>query len=358
MMEGDEIVFSMRYLTLAAFSAFLLFGAWSAAAEVKEPSIYCQHDEYGYVDMEAGQECTVGWSPISQDQYQKGLAAEELLDSKKPGPSDKDESVVINWDDFYKLADRGDAWVQFNLGNMYANGWGVPVNNVRAYMWWSLAKAQGDKEAADNLDIVKEQMTPAQIGKAQVLATNWQQASSQQSYQKEEQNVDLEAERKVLNEKLTKIIMEAINWAPLEVTEGTLDNPGPPISQTCPPDVAKRIQEVSEEEFTKLLEKISGDLAIAISNQLSEKLSLSQIRLAIEALENFSGWSDNERKEFQESELGKMVQQIVKPAIVESLKFIGPKFGQLAPKTFQDIEKKLKTEDITKVSEHNWCLQD
>ena len=201
-------------------------------------------------------------------------------------------------------------------------------------------------------------MTPAQIAKAQALATDWRQASSQQSSKKEEQNVDLEAERKVLNEKLTKIIMEAINWAPLEVTEGTLDNPGPPISQTCPPDVAKRIQEVSEEEFTKLLEKISGDLAIAISNQLSEKLSLSQIRLAIEALENFSGWSDNERKEFQESELGKMVQQIVKPAIVESLKFIGPKFGQLAPKTFQGIEKKLKTEDITKVSEHNWCLQD
>jgi hypothetical protein len=45
------------------------------------------------------------------------------------------------------------------------------VNNVRAYMWWSLAKAQGHENAADNLDIVKNEMTPAQIAKAQELAT-------------------------------------------------------------------------------------------------------------------------------------------------------------------------------------------
>jgi hypothetical protein len=54
---------------------------------------------------------------------------------------------------------------------MYVNGDGVPVNNVRAYMWWSLAKAQGHENAADNLDIVKNEMTPAQIAKAQELAT-------------------------------------------------------------------------------------------------------------------------------------------------------------------------------------------
>jgi len=54
---------------------------------------------------------------------------------------------------------------------VYVNGDGVPVNNVRAYMWWSLAKAQGHENAADNLNIVKNEMTPAQIAKAQELAT-------------------------------------------------------------------------------------------------------------------------------------------------------------------------------------------
>jgi hypothetical protein len=40
-------------------------------------------------------------------------------------------------------------------------------------MWWSLAKAQGYKSAANNLDIVKNRMTPADISKAQALASEW-----------------------------------------------------------------------------------------------------------------------------------------------------------------------------------------
>jgi hypothetical protein len=49
------------------------------------------------------------------------------------------------------------------------------VNNVKAYMWWALAKAQGDEGAAGNLDIIKEQMTPADISKAQALVDEWRQ---------------------------------------------------------------------------------------------------------------------------------------------------------------------------------------
>ena len=336
-----------RILATLAVVGALLFSAGSAWADLDDAKAAAQRGDFVTLLKEL--------RPLAEQSV--AAAQYELGNMHRLGKGvPKDDAEAVKW--YSKAAEQGHAWAQSNLSVMYVKGAGVPKDYVAAHMWASLAKAQGIKKAAAILDYLKERMTAADISKAQALATNWQQASSQQSYQKEEQNVDLEAERKALNEKLIKIIMEAINWAPLEVTEGTLDNPGPPISKTCPPDVAKRIQEVSEEEFTKLLEKISGDLAIAISNQLSEKLSLSQIRLAIEALENFSGWSDNKRKEFQKSELGKMVQQIVKPAIVESLKFIGPKFGQLAPKTFQDIEKKLKTEDITKVSEHNWCLLD
>ena len=54
---------------------------------------------------------------------------------------------------------------------MYTNGEGVPVNNVKAYIWWSLAKAQGNWFAATNLDRAKIEMTPAQIAKAQALAS-------------------------------------------------------------------------------------------------------------------------------------------------------------------------------------------
>ena len=68
---------------------------------------------------------------------------------------------------------QGHADAQNNLGVMYSTGEGVPVNNVKAYMWWALAKAQGDEGAAGNLDIIKEQMTPDQITKAQALASEW-----------------------------------------------------------------------------------------------------------------------------------------------------------------------------------------
>ena len=69
----------------------------------------------------------------------------------------------------------GHADAQSLLGFMYAKGYGVPVNNVRAYMRWSLAKAQGDENAAEGLDIVKKQMSPAQISKAQTLASEWRE---------------------------------------------------------------------------------------------------------------------------------------------------------------------------------------
>jgi len=75
--------------------------------------------------------------------------------------------------EFLALAEQGHADAQYNLGVMYDEGTGVPVNNVRAYMWWSLAKAQGHESAASNLDIVKNRMTPADISKAQALASEW-----------------------------------------------------------------------------------------------------------------------------------------------------------------------------------------
>ena len=62
---------------------------------------------------------------------------------------------------------------QFNLGQMYGLGKGVPVNYIDAYMWWSLAKAQGHERAATSLDRIKKRMTPADISKAQALASEW-----------------------------------------------------------------------------------------------------------------------------------------------------------------------------------------
>lgn len=50
-----------------------------------------------------------------------------------------------------RLAERGYAWAQFNLGLMYAEGFGVPQNNTEAVKWYRLAAEQGEGRAQNNL---------------------------------------------------------------------------------------------------------------------------------------------------------------------------------------------------------------
>jgi TPR repeat protein len=60
------------------------------------------------------------------------------------------------------------------LGSLYATGRGVPLDNVLAHMWFSLAAAAGDADAARRRDVVAVQMTPDQLATAQKLAHQWQ----------------------------------------------------------------------------------------------------------------------------------------------------------------------------------------
>ncbi len=79
-------------------------------------------------------------------------------------------AAASEFDETKALAELGMAAAQLNLGNMYAKGEGVPENDIRAYVWWSMAKTQGNTKAAGNLDIWKPEMTPQQIAEAQALA--------------------------------------------------------------------------------------------------------------------------------------------------------------------------------------------
>ncbi len=68
------------------------------------------------------------------------------------------------------LAEQGQASAQYNLGLMYANGEGVPEDDVYAYMWWNLAAAQGNKDNSQNKNILSKEMTSSQIEEAQRLS--------------------------------------------------------------------------------------------------------------------------------------------------------------------------------------------
>ena len=52
------------------------------------------------------------------------------------------------------LAEQGDRNGQFGLGLLYANGWGVDLNDEEALKWYGLAAEQGHAEAAYNLGVM------------------------------------------------------------------------------------------------------------------------------------------------------------------------------------------------------------
>ena len=56
------------------------------------------------------------------------------------------------------------------MGFMYANGVGVPVNYLAAYVWFSVAAAQGNEGARTARDEVAEMLTLELRARGQVLA--------------------------------------------------------------------------------------------------------------------------------------------------------------------------------------------
>ena len=54
------------------------------------------------------------------------------------------------------LAEKGEAFAQYNLGVMYENGKGVPENDADAVKWYRLAAEQGRARAQNNLGVMYE----------------------------------------------------------------------------------------------------------------------------------------------------------------------------------------------------------
>ena len=76
---------------------------------------------------------------------------------------------------YRKAAARGFVEGQYNLGVMYANGQGVPRDDVRAHMWFDLAAAQGHETGAENLVRLAYGMSPSAVSRAQRLARAWEE---------------------------------------------------------------------------------------------------------------------------------------------------------------------------------------
>jgi TPR repeat protein len=73
--------------------------------------------------------------------------------------------VAVKW--YREAADQGYAFAQYNLGLCYWKGEGVPQDDLEAYVWLSLAAAQGHEISSQARDDAAERMSRAEIVEGQ-----------------------------------------------------------------------------------------------------------------------------------------------------------------------------------------------
>jgi uncharacterized protein len=79
----------------------------------------------------------------------------------------ENDAEAVKW--YRKAAEQGSELGQTKLGLIYYFG-GDPTKVIRAYVWLSMAKTQGNRHAVKGLIRLKPKMTKQQIAQAQALA--------------------------------------------------------------------------------------------------------------------------------------------------------------------------------------------
>jgi TPR repeat protein len=80
--------------------------------------------------------------------------------------------------EFEPLAEQGDARAQYNLGVMYAKGWGVPQDDIQAAILYRKAAAQGDSAAQYDLGAIYK--SGRGVPQDDTLALSWFHEAAEQ----------------------------------------------------------------------------------------------------------------------------------------------------------------------------------
>ncbi len=80
----------------------------------------------------------------------------------------QNDKTAMKW--YTLAAEQGVARAQYNLGQMYYDGKGVLQDYVYAHMWFNVVAFNGDEGGGKARDIVAKKMNTRQIEKAQELA--------------------------------------------------------------------------------------------------------------------------------------------------------------------------------------------
>lgn len=83
----------------------------------------------------------------------------------------RDYTEAAKW--YWMAAEQDPAEAQLGLGKMYVDDdeiGVVPKDHVKAYAWYILSTAQGNEEASELKDSLREELTVEQVAEAQQLA--------------------------------------------------------------------------------------------------------------------------------------------------------------------------------------------
>jgi len=90
------------------------------------------------------------------------------------------EELALELDATLKAAEQGDAEAQANLGFMYANGEGVPQDDVEAVKWYRKAAEQGYAKAQHNLGFMY--LIGQGVPEIDVEAVKWFRKAAEQGH--------------------------------------------------------------------------------------------------------------------------------------------------------------------------------
>jgi hypothetical protein len=111
-----------------------------------------------------------------------GLVAVNLHhDDANAYPAPVAEAAVINQtylDSLQKSAQNGNVGAQSALGTFYWTGRGIAQDDVAAYMWSTIAAAQGDVNSKQRLELLRNSMPSASVAAGERRAQQWMRGHS------------------------------------------------------------------------------------------------------------------------------------------------------------------------------------
>ncbi len=136
------------------------------------------------VDTDMGQ--AIGWYVAAAEQGQVDAQyALSIIAMEGVGGTSRDETTAALW--MREAARRGHMYAQFDLGNMYANGFGVERSDPEAARWFEAAAELGHKDAQYNLGIMY--LTPRGVEQDRERAFQWFRRAAEQGHRDAQYNL-------------------------------------------------------------------------------------------------------------------------------------------------------------------------